>query len=240
MTDTPDEKTIGGAVDAPVAADAATEGVRVNPYAVIAESAFHERPQARVDLVERIVNDPRMHDHVEGFLSCLQCGVCTSGCPAARFTDYSPREIARRAYEGDPSLLEDDSVWYCFYCYTCQSRCPRKNSVAVINQVIRSTQVESGYGIKHVDMFAAWGEQFYEKGMGGTPNVFFSDIAEAWGPKWKEFIAGRDALREEMGLGSMYPSEETVKEMRAIMDQTGFKARLESLGSWGGHRPDDE
>ena len=31
-----------------------------------------------------------------------------------------------------------------------------------------------------------------------------------------------------------------MKEVRAIMDQTGFKARLESLGSWGGHRPDDE
>ena len=216
------------------------EPTRINPYAVIAEGEFAPRCEGRLDLVERILDDPRMHDHRDGFLSCLQCGVCTSGCPAARFTDYSPRDIARRAYEGDPSLLEDDTVWYCFYCYTCQSRCPRKNSVAVINQVIRSAQVESGYGIKHVEMFAAWGEQFYDKGMGGTPHVFFSDIAEAWGPKWKEFIAGRDALREEIGVGGMYPSEATVKEVRAIMDQTGFKARLESLGSWGGHRPDDD
>ena len=219
---------------------AETEPTRVNPYKIIVDSEFHERPQARMDLVERIMNDPRMHDHKEGFLSCLQCGVCTSGCPAARFTEYTPREIARRASEGDPSLLEDDSVWYCFYCYTCQSRCPRKNSVAVINQVIRSMQVESGYGIKHVAMFAAWGEQFFDKGMGGTPHVFFSDIAEAWGPKWKAFIANRDALREEIGVGGMYPSEAAVAEVRAIMEETGFKARLESLGAWGGHRPDDE
>ncbi len=214
--------------------------VRVNPYAVIAPGEFHRRPEARLDLVERIVNDPRMHDHKEGFLSCLQCGVCTSGCPAARFADYSPRQVARRAYEGDPSLLEDDSVWFCFYCYTCQSRCPRKNSVAVINQVIRSMQVESGYGIKHVEMFAAWGEQFYDKGMGGTPHVFFSDIAEAWGPKWQAFIAGRDALREELGVGDMYPSAATVAEVRAVMRATGFKARLESLGAWGGRRPDED
>ena len=214
--------------------------VRVNPYAVIAPGEFHRRPEARLDLVERIVNDPRMHDHKEGFLACLQCGVCTSGCPAARFADYSPRQIARRAYEGDPSLLEDDSVWFCFYCYTCQSRCPRKNSVAVINQVIRSMQVESGYAIKHVEMFAAWGEQFYDKGMGGTPHVFFSDIAEAWGPKWRAFIAGRDALREELGVGDMYPSEATVAEVRAVMRATGFKARLESLGAWGGRRPDED
>jgi heterodisulfide reductase subunit C1 len=218
----------------------AAEPSRLNPYAVIAPGEFHGRPTARLDLVERIVNDPRMHDHKEGFLSCLQCGVCTSGCPAARFADYSPRQVARRASEGDPSLLEDDSVWFCFYCYTCQSRCPRKNSVAVINQVIRSMQVESGYAIKHVEMFAAWGEQFYDKGMGGTPHVFFSDIAEAWGPKWRAFIAGRDALREELGVGDMYPSAATVAEVRAVMRATGFKARLESLGAWGGRRPDED
>jgi len=214
------------AVAPPIAAD--------NPYATIADPSFVPRPEARMDLVDRITSDPRLHDHKDGFLSCLQCGVCTSGCPAARFTDYSPREIARRAYEGDPTLLEDDSVWYCFYCYTCQSRCPRKNSVAVINQVIRSMQVESGYGRKHVEMFAAWGEQFYDKGMGGTPHVFFSAIADAWGPKWKDFIANRDRYREEMGLGGMYPSEKAVAEVRTLMEETGFKDRVLSLGGWGG------
>jgi len=211
-----------------------------NPYATIADNAFTGSPESRRDLIQRILDDPRMHDHEEGFLSCIQCGVCTSGCPAARFTEYSPREIARRALDGDETLLTDDSVWYCFYCYTCQSRCPRKNSVAVINQVIRSTQVENGYGVKHVEMFSAWGEGFYDQGMGGTPNVFFADIAEAWVPKWRAFIADRDRLREEMGLGSMYPSDEAVREVRTIMEATGFKDLLESFGAWGGHRPDDE
>ena len=50
-----------------------------------------------------------MHDHKDGFESCIQCGVCTSGCPAARFTEYSPRETARRALDGDVTLLEDDA-----------------------------------------------------------------------------------------------------------------------------------
>jgi heterodisulfide reductase subunit C1 len=211
-----------------------------NPYSVIADSSFLPRPDGRRDLIERILADPRLHDHKDGFLSCLQCGVCTSGCPAARFTEYSPRDIARRALEGDETLLTDDSVWYCYYCYTCQSRCPRKNSVAVINQVIRSMQVESGYGVKHVEMFSAWGEGFFDKGMGGTPHVFFSAIADAWGPKWKAFIANRDAMREELGLGSMYPSNDAVREVQVIMTETGFKHRLESLGAWGGKRDDAE
>ena len=110
----------------------------------------------------------------------------------------------------------------------------------MINQVVRGMQVESGYGVKHVEMFAAWGEGFYDKGMGGTPHVFFADIAEAWGPKWKDFIAHRDEMREMIGLGSMYPSESATGEMRVIMEETGFKDRLESLGAWGGKRPDDK
>jgi heterodisulfide reductase subunit C len=178
-----------------------------------------------------------MHDHKEGFFSCIQCGICTSGCPAARFTEYSPREIARRALEGDPTLLTDDTLWYCFSCYTCQARCPRGNSVACINQILRSIQVEQGYGIKHVEMFSAWGEQFYDKGMGGTPGVFFADIAEAFGPKWAEFIANRDEIRDELGLGGMYPSEQAVSEMQMIMDETGFRDRLVSIGAWGGKDP---
>jgi heterodisulfide reductase subunit C len=207
---------------------------RANPYSVIAPTQFEPRPEGRPDLVERILADPRMHDHAEGFLSCMQCGICTSACPAARFGDYSPREVARRALDGDETLLEDDSLWLCFYCYTCQSRCPRGNSVAVINQILRGLQVESGYGVKHVEMFAAWAEQFYEKGMGGTPQVFFEDIAEACGPKWRHFVERRAALRAELGLGDMYPSAEAAAEMRTIMDETGFRDRLLAMGALAG------
>jgi heterodisulfide reductase subunit C len=219
-------------------AGGATE--RVNPYSMIADNAFGERSAGRKDLVERILNDPRMHDHKDGFESCIQCGVCTSGCPAARFTEYSPRETARRALDGDETLLTDDTVWYCFYCYTCQSRCPRHNSVAVINQVIRGMQVESGYGVKHVAMFAAWGEQYYDKGMGGTPQVFFQDIADMCGPKWKDFVAHRDEIREMLGLGTEYPSEKAAKELATIMDATGFRKLLVKIGAWGGKDPKGE
>jgi heterodisulfide reductase subunit C len=211
-----------------------------NPYATIAPSAFGERPSAQGDLMQRIMDDPRMHDHLDGFESCIQCGVCTSGCPAARFTEYSPREIARRALEGDETLLTDDSVWYCYYCYTCQSRCPRHNSVAVLNQIIRGMQCDTGYGVQHVEMFSAWGEQFYDKGMGGTPQVFFSDIAEMCGPKWKDFVAHRDVIRELLGLGTVYPSDNARDELQGIMDATGFRKRLVQIGAWGGADPKDE
>ena len=70
-----------------------------NPYAVIAQNAFSPRPAGR-KISSSGSSRPRMHDHRDGFLSCLQCGICTSGCPAARFTSYNPRQIARRAAGG--------------------------------------------------------------------------------------------------------------------------------------------
>lgn len=200
-----------------------------NPYAVIAESEFAHAPKRDPELVKAILEDPRMYDHRDGFQSCIQCGICTSGCPAARFTDYVPREIARRALEGDESLLTDDSLWYCYYCYTCQSRCPRHNSVAVINQVIRGMQVESGYAYKHVAPFAEWCGAFYDKGMGGDPHLLFPAIGEAWGEKWTQHMEHLLETREELGLGELYPPDEVVKEVQTIFEETGFKKRLAAV-----------
>jgi heterodisulfide reductase subunit C len=210
-------------------ANPVSEDGHVNPYATIARSVFLEAPPVP-DLVQRILADPRMAGHTGGFLSCLQCGICTSGCPAARFADYSPREIARRARDGDTTLLEDDSVWLCFYCYTCQSRCPRGNSVAVINQIIRGMQVDSGYGLKHVAMFTAWTEQFYATGLGGWPHQLLDAIADAWGDRWWNLVEHLDEMRDQLGVGSLYPSENALGELRAIMDETGGRERLQAVG----------
>ncbi len=220
--------------------DEAQSAPPVNPYAVIADNSFAQAPRRNPDLVQRILDDPRMHDHREGFRSCIQCGICTSGCPAARFTDYSPREIARRALDGDESLLTEDSLWFCYYCYTCQSRCPRHNSVAVINQVLRGLQVESGQAHRHVKPFAEWCATFYEKGMGGDPHLLFPAIADAWGEHWTSYMEHLLEIRAELGLGPLFPPEDAVKEVQTIMEETGFKERLRAVreGEGGAIAPD--
>ena len=38
-------------------------------------------------------------------------------------------------------------------------------------------------------------------------------------------------MREELGLGTMYPSERAAQEMRVLMDRTGFTARLAAIGA---------
>jgi len=220
MTDSPE--TGPGAL-APAGATAA------GACGSIADDRFAATPRRDPELVRRILEDPRMHDHKDGFESCIQCGVCTSGCPAARFTDYSPRETARRALEGDVSLLEDDDIWYCYYCYTCQSRCPRHNSVAVINQVVRGMQVENGRGRPHVEMFAEWCNNFYEKGAGGDPHPQFAHLVDAWGEKYVDYMEHLLEIREDLGLGDLYPPDEVVLEVRTIFEETGFKRRLAAV-----------
>ena len=88
MSDEHRLSTVDGMGAGAPAADADTSAAPANPYATIADNAFTGSPESRRDLIQRILDDPRMHDHKEGFLSCIQCGVCTSGCPAARFTEY--------------------------------------------------------------------------------------------------------------------------------------------------------
>jgi len=213
-----------------------------SPYAHIADDTFAAAPRRNPELIRRILEDPRMHDHKDGFESCIQCGVCTSGCPAARFTEYSPRETARRALDGDPTLLEDDAIWYCYYCYTCQSRCPRHNSVAVINQVVRGMQVESGRGRPHVEMFAEWCNNFYEKGMGGDPHLMFPAIVAAWGEGWVDCMDHLLEVRAELGLGDLLPPAEVVREVQTIFEETGFNERLAAVrgeaSATGGDRGD--
>jgi heterodisulfide reductase subunit C len=216
------------------------EPEKVNPYAVIADNSFTSAPQRDPELVKRILEDPRMHDHKEGFSSCIQCGICTSGCPAARFTEYSPREVARRALDGDVSLLTDDTLWHCYYCYTCQSRCPRHNSVAVINQVVRGLQVERGQAHRHVAPFADWCAAFYEKGMGGDPHLLFPDIGEAWGEKWTTYMEHLLEIRAELGLGDLYPPDDVVKEVQTIFEETGFKERLAAVRGGGSPAADGD
>jgi heterodisulfide reductase subunit C2 len=88
--------------------------------------------------------DPRHHEYV---LGCLNCGECTTGCPAARFYDFSPREMLQIAATGDATTLWDamqEKIWACCQCYTCNMRCRFGNDIAGIISVMRELSVTHG------------------------------------------------------------------------------------------------
>lgn len=57
---------------------------------------------------------------------CLECGVCTGSCPVSRYNPaYSPRLTVERALLfGETESLQDEEMWGCLTCGTCDVRCP--------------------------------------------------------------------------------------------------------------------
>jgi quinone-modifying oxidoreductase subunit QmoC len=82
--------------------------------------------------------------------TCLNCGMCTSVCPAAEhFEEYDPRVIVDTALSGDEdrivSLLKSDIIWYCAQCGSCNSRCPHNNDIMNLVGSLRTLAQLKGY-----------------------------------------------------------------------------------------------
>ena len=180
------------------------------------------------ELAEDIIKDLKASKDL-GILKCIQCGMCTSVCPAARHTDYDPREIVKRVLDKDETLILDDILWNCFYCYTCHSVCPVNNSVCEITQILRQRSIDNGKGRPKVAPFSAYGESFLEFGLGSIPSNFFDDLIKDFGKEWLELKINLEDIREDLDLGSMFLPEKDVKDINKILEKTGFKSRLNKL-----------
>ena len=72
------------------------------------------------------------------FMSCLQCGTCTSVCPWNLVSDYNPRRILRElALESGSELSVDRAVWNCVSCNACGELCPRGIEIVDVMQAVR-------------------------------------------------------------------------------------------------------
>ena len=180
------------------------------------------------ELAEDIVKDLKASKDL-GILKCIQCGMCTSVCPAARHNDYDPRYIVKRGLDKDETLILDDILWNCFYCYTCHSVCPVNNSVCEITQILRQRSIDNGKGKPKVAPFSAYGESFLEFGLGSIPSNFFDDLIKDFGKGWLELKINLEDIREDLNLGSMFLPEKDVKDINKILEKTGFKSRLNKL-----------
>lgn len=79
------------------------------------------------------------------FMSCLQCGTCTSVCPWNRVLSYSPRRILRQlAMDSGTEQSIDEAVWSCVTCNTCGANCPRGIEIIDVMQAVRELNVSSG------------------------------------------------------------------------------------------------
>lgn len=183
-----------------------------------------------IDFAVEIINDVK-NSKEEGVLKCVQCGMCTSTCPAARHSDYNPREIIERVLDGDEELLKDDNIWNCFYCYTCHSVCPVGNSVCEVNQILKQIAIENRIGYEKLYEYLGFADSYFTAAIGAIPEIFFTDIDRDV-PGWWEFRQHLDEIRDELELDPpLMPSEEVIDEVSTILTITGFKDKIDKIRS---------
>lgn len=70
--------------------------------------------------------------------TCLNCGLCSSGCPAAGLEGMDPRRFIRLAMLGmNEELSTTPWVWTCTQCKRCTYVCPMSIDVAALVAVAR-------------------------------------------------------------------------------------------------------
>ena len=181
-----------------------------------------------IDFAEKIIRDVK-NSRDDGVLKCVQCGMCTSTCPAARHSDYNPRDIIERVLEGDESIVADDCIWNCFYCYTCHSVCPVGNSVCEVNQIIKQIAIENEIGYDKLYEYMGFADSYFTAAIGAIPERFFADIYRDV-PGWWDFRQNLDEIRNELELDPpLMPSEEVIDEVSRILTITGFKDKIERI-----------
>jgi Fe-S oxidoreductase len=81
----------------------------------------------------------------ETFMSCLQCGSCTSLCPWTQVSSYSPRRILRQlALDVGSEKSVDLAVWDCVTCNACVVNCPRGIEIIDVIEAVRTLNVSGG------------------------------------------------------------------------------------------------
>ncbi len=186
--------------------------------------------------------DPR---HREFVLGCLNCGECTTGCPAARFYDFSPREMLQIAENGDATTLWDaiqEKIWACCQCYTCNMRCRFGNDIAGIISVMRELSVRHGVASTRATL-APFGRSLTLLMTVGTQvssDMIQPDFFRDWGPfatgSDRAWGVGADVMRRaipsdvlQTTRSSWEVSVQTSLELFRLSEETGVLDMLRGL-----------
>ena len=75
--------------------------------------------------------------------SCLNCGLCSSGCPASGLEGMDPRRFIRMAMLGmNEELSSTPWVWTCTQCKRCMYICPMSIDVSLLVGLARGAWPE--------------------------------------------------------------------------------------------------
>lgn len=195
-------------------------------------------------LFEALEKDIR---YIEGLKSCLNCGICTAVCPAAEFSNYDPRKVVNIVQQKDEDelekLLKSDTIWRCFECLSCKTRCPRGNTPGYIIQALRALSIETGLfiespeGRKQLDVKRTVGDHILKYGYCVYIDEVDIEMYPEQGPVWEWLRENRESMLERLGTsykkdqaGTLRnTSQESLNDLKKIFDETGGTQRFEKI-----------
>jgi heterodisulfide reductase subunit C len=196
------------------------------------------------DLFKELEKDIRYR---EGLKACINCGICTSVCPAAEVSDYDPRMVVDTVQQKDENLLRDllksDTIWRCGECLSCKTRCPRGNVPCYIIQSLRALSIETGLfaeskeGRKQLVVKRTVGDHILKYGY----CVYIDEVQNEWypeqGPVWEWLRENREQTLARFNTsygkdqaGTLRnTAQESLDDLRRIFDETGGTARFKKI-----------
>ena len=143
------------------------------------------------------------------FNSCMSCGSCTAGCPAAEFYDYDPRIIMETVQSKDEEriveLLKADTIWYCAQCGTCKLKCPRGNNPFALISSLRQLSQLKGYhlhssrGRQQYTGRHLWGGNYWNRGCSLYFRNTLIPLHLDFGPRWVRYAINKDEIHRRVG-----------------------------------------
>ena len=197
-----------------------------------------EERELAIKFWQAVKSDFRFNEYLRG---CLNCGVCTSGCPAAKFYDYGPREMIQYMMRDAVDKIWEfvnHKVWACVQCYTCSMRCPFNNEIAGLIMVLREYAVKFGLPSAK-EILAPYRRVLYTvitTGNQVTPNMIQPEAFPDWGPQAVEESKNMDVYRLAIPVDLMQRTDigwqsslQTAVELMTIMIEAGVLDAIKAV-----------
>lgn len=191
-----------------------------------------------LEFYQSLASDFRYNEYLRG---CLNCGVCTSSCPAAKFYDFGPREMIQYMMRGEYDKIYEftnEKVWACVQCYTCSMRCPFNNEIAGLIMLLREYAVK--FGLESAKQILAPYRRILltvlTTGNQVTPDMIQPETFADWGPQALEESKNMDVYRKAIPVDLMqrtdigwHASLQTAVELMTIMIEAGVIESLKNI-----------
>ncbi|MHA1650583.1 MAG: 4Fe-4S dicluster domain-containing protein [Candidatus Helarchaeota archaeon] len=183
--------------------------------------------------LKELLSDVRVPEDI-GLKKCIQCGNCSSACPAARYTPYRPRKLIHDILTGQKDkILKSEDIWYCFSCFSCNLRCPRGNNPGILIHILRDLARMAGYGWKKVLPFKNYLVSLRDTGLGLTPlSTPIEAFEDELGADWAQIRRNLPEILKMLGMSSVPPRElpqEARDQIKKILELANINEEIEKF-----------